>query len=131
MQIRWPDMNTSGELFPKASTERIVELWNSEKYTIPKIAIELNMLEKNLKSKLKKLQKDGVIKNKNKLGKLIENVVKIETKEVAKTTKKKVVKKKGLEEMMAGIMDIPDGKEEISVLHKEMLIEILWKLIVN
>lgn len=97
----------------------IIEDFNSEKFTIAEMAKKLNMKLSPLKSSIARLQKGGYIGKKDKNGKV--------TTPPIKEKKKKATKKPSLEDMVKALGD--GDIENISTLHKEMIIEILHKII--
>lgn len=98
----------------------IVEDFNSETMSVPQMAEKYGIVQGKLKSKIVRLQKQGIIGKKNKVGKIITPPEKY-------TGPKK--KKLSLGEMLNGIK--PNEVEDISILHKEMLVEILHRIIVK
>lgn len=98
----------------------IIKDFNSEKMSVKEMAIKYNVKLNVLKSTIVRLQKHGLIGKKDKLGKVITSPINIYDK-----------KKPGLKEMMESISNNTSVDENISTLHKEMLIEILHKIIVN
>lgn len=115
---------------PNFTNENLIQDFNSEEFTIIEMAEKYNVKESLLKSRLIKLKQDNMIGKKNSMGKLITSSL---TKTITEPPPSKPKKKKepGLKEMMKSISNNASVNENISTLHKEMLIEILHKIIVN
>jgi len=108
----------------KLNQDDIILDFNSEKISVPKMAEKYNVRVNLMRSTLKKLQQDGIIGRKNKAGKIVVPPKKF------KYNKKAVPKTNN--ESLADLLNNVGSKiekESISTLHKEMLVEILHRII--
>lgn len=109
----------------KAEEDRLIELWNCQKYSLPAIAKQMDMKVNVVKNTISRLRKYGLVYPKNTGGKLIIPKEAIRETDIIEAKEKNV----GLEDLMSDIMNVSNTKSEISVAHKEMLIEILHRII--
>jgi len=120
------------------SDEQIVLDFNSEMLTVKKMSEKYGIKQDILKTRIAKLQRAGIIGRKNKVGKIVAPPRKFKYKydkknkvgsKIYEHEKKSNSKKPSLSDML-GDIDSKVEKTSISTLHKEMLVEILHKLIV-
>jgi len=114
--------------------ENLINDFNSEKYSAADLAKKYNTTLGDIKSKTSKLQRIGKIGYKDRSGKIItkpgEKSPRIKFKEGKKEYSIEKVKMGTLAEMLNDIsQESEERKTCISTFHKELLIEVLHKLI--
>lgn len=105
--------------------KEIIELYNHMGITISQIGQKVNLSMGIVKGKIKSLQNKGILGKKNTGGKFVTEPVKKQSK---KTKKKSSSPEASLASLLSDVKT-ETSKSEMSVYHKEMLIEILHKLI--
>ena len=109
----------------------IISDFNSEQISVPKMAVKHGIKIAIMQSKIKKLQFNGILGRKNKSGKII---IPPQVFKYDKTPKVKKSKNNSSKMKLGELLTVMENKietEEISTLHKEMLVEILHKVIVK
>ena len=106
----------------EVTDEQLIEDFNSETMTYQQIADKHGKSITKIKSAISKCQRNGLVGKKNKSGKIIKNSKKSQLE----------TKNKGGDELLNllnGVGDLKIDKENISISHKEMLIEILHRVL--
>lgn len=101
--------------------DQLINLFNGCKLIVPKIAENMGFPVYKVRSRIKLLQDRGILGKKDSTGKIVTK---------PKSSKKESSTQEGsLESLLSDIQNTAEAKQEISVHHKEMLIEILHKII--